>query len=267
MGMLLEEKLDTAVSALVDAGLKIQNSAYGILDIPFVLSALDAAGASRVLDIGTGEGSFITAVAAARPGIDFVAIDHNETLIAAAQNGQCRGGPGNIEFAHRSFDKDFDLGVFDVVLLRFCLEHAPDPQPILNDIYRRLRRGGRVVLIEEYWFDSGLGDPVWEKFRLEMLKTFNKIGADPFVPRHLARWLQSAGFASIDSKLVMYSPVTIGYQPFRDLVLGLPAVLRGLYPDTWGEPQVDELAGWLEQRVRTGAIDPFITFAHVVAIK
>lgn len=267
MGMLLEENLDIAISELVDTGLKIQNSAYGILDIPFLLGALDNACANRVLDIGTGEGSFIAEVASARPGIDFLAIDHNEALVQAARNNLSPRSPGNIEFAHGSFGEGFDPGYFDVILLRFCLEHSGDPRRMLADIYSRLNRGGRVVIIDEYWFDTGIDEPVWEKFRLEMLKTFSKIGADPFVPRQLTRWLKHAGFSGVDSKLAMYSPATIGYKPFRELVLGLPGVLRGLYPDTWGESLVEELEDWLEQRVRTGETDPFITHAHVVAIK
>ncbi len=235
--------------------------------MPFRLSALQDGEVNRVLDIGTGEGSFILAVAEQRPDIKFIAIDHNDSLIKSAMRAHSASGLNDLCFQQALFDENFEEDNFDVIFMRFCLEHVEEPLDILSEVYRRLKPGGRIGMIDEYWFDSGIGDPVWERFRQEMLKTFERVSANPYIPRYLNGWLQSVGFKAINSKLAMYSPATIGIEPFSGLLLDLPVILNGLHPDTWQGDFIDELEQWLEQRVRPGYIDPFVSFAHVVAEK
>lgn len=92
----------------------------------------------RVLDVGTGPG--LVAAAATERGADVVGIDFSETMVTKAR--QCHPG---IEFHMASADAlPFEDGSFDVVIGNFVLHHVGQPDAVLREAWRVLRRGGRV---------------------------------------------------------------------------------------------------------------------------
>lgn len=103
--------------------------------LQFVLAALPA-GASRILEIGCGEGALAAALAMA--GLSVTAVDADPAAVEAAQ---ARGVA-----AHHAEWPDFSDGLFDAVLFTRSLHHVADLGESLDAAGSALGKGGRVII-------------------------------------------------------------------------------------------------------------------------
>lgn len=103
------------------------------------LRALGARGPGRALDIGCGDGSFLTALA--RQGWDVSGTELSESIAATAKQrlGE-RVHVGAIE------DIGFAEASFDLVTFWHVLEHLDDPAGALTEARRLVKTDGRVVV-------------------------------------------------------------------------------------------------------------------------
>ena len=116
---------------------------------PILLGEIGPAGAGDLLDIGTGAGNLLRAIAPAASravGIDVStdALRLARTHLHVAGLGRCevrRGDMYQIEFA----DASFDTVTFDRVLAE-----AVDPVAALREAARVLGPGGRVLTVEDF---------------------------------------------------------------------------------------------------------------------
>jgi 2-polyprenyl-3-methyl-5-hydroxy-6-metoxy-1,4-benzoquinol methylase len=94
----------------------------------------------RVLDLGCGDGGFMTAAAAR--GWKAVGVDYESRMIALARaNGLDAHAQDYGDFLKQRAAKEFDAVVlFDV------LEHSPEPHALLALIKPVLKRGGRLAI-------------------------------------------------------------------------------------------------------------------------
>ncbi len=94
----------------------------------------------RVLDVGCGDGGFLSAAAAR--GWKGVGVDYESRMIALARAKGLDAHAQDLgDFLKKRAAKEFDAVVlFDV------LEHAPDPRALLALIRPVLRRGGRLAV-------------------------------------------------------------------------------------------------------------------------
>ena len=105
-----------------------------------LLEAVGLTEGDRVLDIGTGPG--LAAKAAKQRGAEVIGIDFSKTMLAEAR----RLYP-NIEFREVSADSlPFNDGDFDVVIGNFMLHHTGDPDQVLAEAYRVVRKNGKIGL-------------------------------------------------------------------------------------------------------------------------
>ncbi len=92
-------------------------------------------GASRVLEIGCGEGLNLINMALGAPGAEFVGVDLAETAIAAAREMAARTGVANVHF--RALDLaaiDGAFGEFDTIIAHGV--YAWTPEPVRNALMR-----------------------------------------------------------------------------------------------------------------------------------
>lgn len=106
--------------------------------IPLAESAL--AGASRVLDVGTGEGQL--ARVAHRLGAAVVGVDPTVAQLTVAQ--QRAGGPVYVRAGATSLP--FRDRSFDAVVVCLVLEHVDDHTGAIAEIARVVEPGGRLLL-------------------------------------------------------------------------------------------------------------------------
>ncbi|MEI6633712.1 MAG: class I SAM-dependent methyltransferase [Chlamydiota bacterium] len=113
--------------------------------IQFVLSTiLPLAGA--ILEIGTGNGRFLSALATEVPFVTTVDVDPSEQRFARL-NAAWRGVSRKIKFLVQNAERlAFRNGSFDAVVSMNALHHFCTPITAVHEMVRVLRPGGRIML-------------------------------------------------------------------------------------------------------------------------
>ena len=269
MESLLLKNRQLSKSELADQGYKVQNNAYGVLDRPFLNGILaEHSDIKNVLDIGTGEGSFILPIAKQNPDISFTCIDLNEELIRRASASAKTERVKNIGFQTASFDENYNHNPCDLIFTRFTLEHSHTPQVFVNEVFKRLKPGGIFAIIDESWLDDDTNDATWGEFRKYMRQSYKAFQCNPHVARDVTNWLEQAGFSDIKLSTATYSPSTVGPEQFRALILTIPVLInKFVESEIWPDDYLEGLELWIDDIIKTGRIDPRISFAHVTAQK
>jgi len=106
-----------------------------------------------VLDVGCGTGSL--ALLLARAGHRVTGVDLAPRMVEAARGKLARAGlPGRFLVGDAAAPPTGGSR-FDVVLCRHLVWTLPDPEAALREWVGRLRPGGRLVLVEGRWRESG----------------------------------------------------------------------------------------------------------------
>ncbi|WP_052128459.1 class I SAM-dependent methyltransferase [Neosynechococcus sphagnicola] len=110
------------------------------------LAQLASASATKVLDVGCGDGYLLYRVSQRCPQAKLFGIDGDEVGIQLAaaqlQQHQC---PASLQQAS-AYQLPFEAGEFDLVLSADVIEHLDDPELAVQEMHRILQPGG-VLLI------------------------------------------------------------------------------------------------------------------------
>jgi SAM-dependent methyltransferase len=167
------------------------------------LAAAHMEGATRVLDLGCGEGQ-VARIASYLPGVERVTgVDPTWGQITAARERggaptYARAGAGALPFAANSFDR---------VVACLVFEHIRDIDTAFDEVARVLEPGGRFVLLINHpllqtpnsgWVDDQILDPPEQYWRIgpylvedERLEEVDKGVFLPFVHRPLSRYVNA----------------------------------------------------------------------------
>lgn len=112
------------------------------------VQALLADRPDRILELGCGPGHAIRLLARSLPAAEIFGIDHSTTMLRQAQARNRRAvGAGQVRFDRADFTAlPFADGAFDAVLAVNVAYFWHDDAPILAEIRRVLRPGGRLVV-------------------------------------------------------------------------------------------------------------------------
>lgn len=138
--------LDTSTSALLDRWtdlLRLQVACLAPAEIDYLASRRQWQTAMSVLDIGCGDGSFVRALRRANPEKRFAGIDISEGLLARARVTEPAA-----DFEVADLYTYAPEATFDVVVMRFVVQHLTDFGGVLACCRRLLTPGGTVLIIE-----------------------------------------------------------------------------------------------------------------------
>ncbi len=162
-----------------------------------ILTELNLQSGEYVLDIGSGNGFFVRNVAdIIGPSGKAIGVDVSDAMTLMAKN-LC-SGILNIEFETANVTNlPFDNHAFDVVTSTQCLSYVHEIETALAEIYRVVKPGGRVILIDTDW-DTLVWNCTNQALMDRMMSCFTGIFANALLPRTLSIKLVDAGFQLID---------------------------------------------------------------------
>jgi SAM-dependent methyltransferase len=170
--------------------------------------ALDLAGATRMLDLGGGPGSYAIACCQRNPGLRAVVFDKPPALDVARGIVARHGAGGAVSLQAGDFLTD-DIGSgYDLVLASQVLHSFDDAQcrALLAKGVRALVPGGRVV-VQEFLLDEGRTSPAPAAvFAINML--VNTEAGRTYTEGEVRGWLAAAGLPRVE-RLAFPGPAVV----------------------------------------------------------
>jgi ubiquinone/menaquinone biosynthesis C-methylase UbiE len=198
------------------------------------LRELNLRGGESILDVGSGLGQMTRAMAHVA-GSDgrVLGIERDTAQIAEARRQASLADEVDlVELRHGdALDlplRDNEWGSFDVAHARFVLEHVPDPLAVVCAMVRAVRPGGRIVLADDdhdvlrLWPEPPGITALWQAY----VRTYDRLGNDPYVGRRLVWLLSQAGAVPVRNHWIFFGGCA-GSPEFGVLVENFASILEG----------------------------------------
>ncbi len=116
----------------------------------FVIYDLDIDYKARILEIGCGPGWVSLELARRLPEVDIVGLEQSSELVRIAHQNKLQHEILNISFINTVFDnlKIFTNRSFDVIISFKGFHRWSNPQGVLNEIKRILKKQGKYAIID-----------------------------------------------------------------------------------------------------------------------
>ncbi|MBT8207517.1 MAG: methyltransferase domain-containing protein, partial [Acidimicrobiia bacterium] len=161
-----------------------------------VLRRLSAQPGDRILDVGSGPGFYVEALARqVGPSGSVVGVDPSEAMLETS--GRRLADLANVELRQGAATAlPVEADSFDRALSVQVLEYVEDVPKALGELYRVLRPGGRVVLWDIDWATVSWYSENPERMAA-VLHAWDEHLADPSLPQTLPASLAMSGFEEI----------------------------------------------------------------------
>jgi ubiquinone/menaquinone biosynthesis C-methylase UbiE len=198
------------------------------------LRELGLQGGEAVLDVGSGLAQFTRAMARAA-GLSgrVIGIERDPAQLAEARRQAAAAGETDLVEMRQGDALDLPLrdaewGTFDIVHARYLLEHVPDPLAVVRTMVRAARPGGRIVVADDdhdilrLWPEPPGLTSLWQAY----IRSYDRLGHDPYVGRRLVSLLHDAGAVGISNNWVFFGGCA-GSLAFADIIDNLVKILLG----------------------------------------
>jgi SAM-dependent methyltransferase len=157
-------------------------------------------------------------------------------------------GHGNVEFREADATSlPVEDASFDAAVCVQVLEYVPDLEAGLDELYRALRPGGRVVIWDVDWATVSWHSADPARMR-RVLEAWDEHLAHPSLPRALAPAMRSAGFEHVEMEA--HSFATANFDPDAYGVAAVP-IIKSFVPDHNGV-STDEAKAWAAEQRELG---------------
>ena len=115
-----------------------------------VMKKMDVEKGAKTLDICTGTGDWALSLAeAVGPNGEVIGLDFSENMLKVAQEKKENAHVEHVTFIHgNAMELPFADNSFDYVTIGFGLRNVPDYNQVIQEMYRVVKPGGKVVCLE-----------------------------------------------------------------------------------------------------------------------
>lgn len=165
------------------------------------LRSLELPKGSHVLDAGCGTGVLSRYILDHYSEVTVHALDYSEIRLAEAKKLGKKGNYNEIIFDQGNIeDLKIPDHMFDVVVSRYVIEHLEHPAKAICELFRVLKPGGLLYVIDFDGIFVSLHSP-HERFNLLLEKIKAGIRSDLYIGRKLPMYFKAAGFRDIDYQI------------------------------------------------------------------
>ncbi len=185
--------------------------------------------AQRAVELGCGPGFVLKHIADEFPQTDLYGLELDPLLVERARLLMAESGL-DVKIREASIlDTGYPDEYFDFALVRLVLEHLHDPLAALSEVFRILRPGGQVVVVDNDFEMHVMTCPPVPELRdvyAAYCRAREDEGGNPLIGRELPLLLQESGFEDIDYDIVAAHSAVIGDDIFaRSEGISIPSRL------------------------------------------
>lgn len=200
---------------------------------------------SKVLDVGSGLGIF-SRLLAREFNCQVIGIEKSiHQITTCSQLAESAGESKLVDFRKGSAYNlpliEEEWASFDMAHTRFLLEHLKDPQKAVNQMVAALKPGGVIYLIDDDHLHFQCYPPVphFDLLWASYLRSYDRLGNDPFIGRKLVFLLHSAGIKNIHNDFVNFGS-NHTQKDFGFFVHNIAAILQQAEEIIVGQGMVDQ---------------------------
>lgn len=175
----------------------------------------------KILDLGCGSGIMSSELAKIADSGEVIGIDLSESILKEACWLKDSQGISNLKFQSGSVHKlNFPDNYFDFVYSRLLFQHLVEPNKVLNNIYRILKPGGVIYLldVDNSWFSIDPEPQSFQSLRHNLTSLQKSQGGDPYVGRKLGGYCHQAGFNQIQTRVEVITSDRFGLKTLLNLL-------------------------------------------------
>lgn len=187
------------------------------------------AAARRVVELGCGPGFVLRHMAHEFPDLELHGLELDPDLVARARDMFAEESLDVTVREASILDTGYEEGAFDFVLVRLVLEHLPDPERALHEVFRITKPGGRAVVADNDFEMHLMASPPVPELR-EVYSAYCRAredeGGNPLIGRDLPLLLRETGFVDVDYDIVAAHSAVLGDEIFsRSEGISIPSRL------------------------------------------
>jgi SAM-dependent methyltransferase len=194
------------------------------------LEKLSFQGTEHILDIGSGLGLFSRLMKNEVPNGKVVGIEKETDQIKKAMELAFENQEvGNVEWRQGSaYDLpllQLEWGSFDLVFIRFLLEHLSEPVKVLEEAYKALKPNGKIILVDDDHANFRIAphNAGFEKLWPAYCRVYKVLGNDPYIGRKLISHLHESGFSDFKADFVKFGAASseTNFHLFAENLIGI----------------------------------------------
>lgn len=211
---------------------------------------------SHVLDVGTGNGTFMARLAHDHSNIHFVGIDKRKHCIESSKKFHSH----NLETQQLdmfSRTSTFDFSKFDGVLMRYFLLHVDNSQKILELFKSKSKRPSKFWIIDLDWshITCEPAHPTFDKL-VRLVKDFcSKISVESLGGQNIVPLLEKCEFQNIIVEHVPFSSKTIALPDLSLYVKQEVQCYSRMSGRPANDPETNEIIRFIDEEVSSRKVE------------
>ena len=175
----------------------------------------------KILDLGCGSGIVSSELAKITHPGEVIGIDFSESMLKQACWLKDSQSITNLNFQlGNAYQLNFPDNYFDFVYSRLLFQHLVEPAKVLSNIYRILKPGGILYIldVDDRWLTLYPEPKSFASLCQKLTSLQKSQGGDPYVGRKIGSYIHQAGFNRVETQIEVITSDRVGLNRLLNLL-------------------------------------------------